>query len=387
MAGSAAAGPVTPAEPGAAGYRVEPARPSDDAAIRALLRSHPMDGTIRLTLEREPSVWLAAVVEGRRHHTVVLREPSSGRLVAMGSRAVRLAWVDGRPAWLGYLAQLRRLPEARAHRRTLAQGYAACEATRQADELAYDLTAIVSDNRAARRLLERGLPGLPVYRPWSELVTLTFPVGRRPRRPPGRVERGSEELLPAIAACLERNGRRYQFAPVWRPSDLGDPARCRGLSPGDFFVVRGSGGEGVVGCLALWDQRAFKQVVVRGYAPPLGRLRPLVNAFLRLRGRPRLPAPGRPLALAFLSHLAVDGDRPEVLVELTRAARAEAGVRGLDYLSLGLARDNPMLPAMRRAFPARELRSLLYLVHRRDAGADEVAVLDGRCCHVEVATL
>ena len=96
--------------------------------------------------------------------------------------------------------------------------------------------------------------------------------------------------------------------------------------------------------------------------------------------------PGSALALAFLSHLAVDADRPETAVALIAAARARAAARGVELLSLGLARGNPMLPAVRRAFPARELVSVLYLVHRPEA-APAIGALGGRCPHLEVAVL
>jgi len=51
-----------------------------------------------------------------------------------------------------------------------------------------------------------------------------------------------------------------------------------------------------------------------------------------------------------------------------------------------LAEANPMLPAVRRAFPARELRSVLYLVHPGDAAVGLVRPGDG-CPYVEAATL
>ncbi|MCP4661054.1 MAG: hypothetical protein GY856_37100, partial [bacterium] len=124
----------------------------------------------------------------------------------------------------------------------------------------------------------------------------------------------------------------------------------------------------------------------RGYAPSLERWRRLVNVALALGGRPRLPAPGRPLELAYLSHLAVDDDCAEVLIELIRAARHHSAGIDLDYLVTGLTAANPMLPALRRAFPARELASILYLVHRPGAAA-AIDELDGRLPHVEVATL
>ena len=347
-------------------WTVEAARPDDDPGLRELLRRRAMGGLIRLTLEREPCVWHAAAVEGERHHTVVARERATGKIVGLGSRAVRQVWVDGERARLGYLAQLRLAPELRAGRRLLAAGYRSCDRERREDELPYDLTSIVADNVAARRLLERGLPGLPRYHRLCRLVTLTLPTRRR-RLGSGVVRQAGEDQLPAIVQCLERNLSRYQYAPAWTEADLRSTSRSRGLKARDFLVVSDPADDGqVAGCAAIWDQRSFKQVVVRDYAPALRRFRPLLNLMLVVAGRPRLPPPGSSLDLAYLSHLAVDGDRPEVAVELIRAARHQAACRGLDYLALSLAESHPLLPAVRRAFPARELSSVLYLVGRGD---------------------
>ncbi len=391
---------------------METARPGDDAALRELLRGRAMDGLIRLTLEREPSFWHAAAVEGERHHTVIARDRATGRVLGMGSRAVREVWLDGERVKIGYLAQLRAAPGVPAGRRLLAAGYRSCDRRRQGDELPYDLTSIIADNAPARRLLERGLPGLPRYRSLCRLVTLTIPTSQKwnrretrslspgllPPSPSGRgvggegarvarvweggLREGSEALLPAIIQCLERNLRRYQFAPVWTEDDLRSATRTRGLEAADFLVIS-DGRVRITGCVAIWDQRSFKQVVVRGYAPALQRFRPLVNLCLAAAGRPRLPPPGSRLELAYLSHLAVDGDRPGVAVELLRAARREAGRRGLGYLALSLTEAHPLLPAIRRAFPARELESVLYLVHPGDATGPG----PGSCPHVEAATL
>ncbi len=383
-----------PAEtcPEGARLDVEAARPGDDDAIRELLRRRAMGGQIRLTLEREPSAWLAAGVEGEHHHTVVAREHATGRILGLGSRAVRDVWVDGERARMGYLAQLRLAPELPAGRRLLAAGYRSCDRHRRDDELPYDLTSIVTGNAPARRLLERGLPGFPRYQRLCRLVTLTIPTLRRsPLRGLKRlawsrersVQRATEATLPAIVQCLERNLRRYQFAPAWTEDDLRSTVRTRGLEATDFLIRSDRGGL-LTGCVAIWDQRGFKQVVVRGYAPALRRFRPLMNLLLVAARRPRLPPPGSVLELAYLSHLAVDGDRAGVAVELIRTARREAGRRGLDYLVLSFTESHPMLPAVRRAFPARELESILYLVRPSDSTIPEVGE---RCPYVEAAIL
>ncbi len=360
------------------------AGPADEPQCRALLRV-PMEGAVSLALEREPDSRVAASIEGDRHHTIVARDRSTGRLLGIGSRAVRRVWIDGRPQRLGYLGQLRRVPAMRGRMRLLAAAFAEMERTRRPDEVPYDLTSIASDNLPARRLLERGVAGLPVYRPLCDVDTMVIPASRRGfRRLPQGVSRGSEALVPRIADCLQRNLRRFRFAPVWTEDDLRSATRTRGLDLTDFFVIRR--GDRVTACLALWDQRRFKQVRVTGYAPGLKLVRPWLNAGLRMAGLPRLPAEGRVLDLGYLSHLAVDEDDPASLQALVDAARRAARQRGLGRLALGLTTVHPLRRQLQLPFGCREYRSRLYLVHDRSRRLPASA-LQGGAPHVEVGTL
>lgn len=400
-----ARGPV--AGGGAGRYRARLAGPEDEPGIRSLLRQ-PMEGEIRLALEREPDARLAAGIEGDRHFTMVV-EDAGGRIVAMGSRAVRTVWVDGEPARVGYVGQLRRDPSAAAAAGPILRaGYQVLASTREPDELPFDLTSIAADNRPARRLLERGLRGVPRYQPLGELVTCLVPTSgpvlrlssaarvlRRPRSA-GRLAASDPGTGPhpegvpdgrsvgEVVACLSRNLARRHLAPVWREDDLTSATRCRGLAPTDFRVVRGPGGE-VCGCAALWDQRAFKQTRIRGYSARLARLRPLLNPLLRLGGRPPLPPVGSTLALAYLSHVAVDGDDPEPFLALLDHARAEARARGIDWLVTGFVEGHPLLGPLLRAARPRTYRTILYAVGWTHGA--RVPELDASGLHVEPATL
>jgi hypothetical protein len=361
---------------------VDLARPEDDPEIRRLLRENPMDGAIRVSLEREPNAFLAAAVEGERHATVVARDPDTGRIVGMGTRAVWNAFVNGEPCRLGYLSQLRIDRAARGRRRLIAAGYAALRELRRPDETPFDLTSIIADNDAARRLLGKGVPGLPAYRELSRFVTLVLPAVRPRRgRAPVTIEPGVSERIPEIADCLVRNRRRFQVAPFFTAEELRSPERSRGLAPRDFRLALRNGE--VVGCLALWDQSGFKQAVVRGYAPSLARWRPWINRLPRSLGVPRLPDPGEALPHATISHVAVDGDDPDVFQALVETAHSEACARRYAYLVIGLAVGHPRLSWLERRFHPRRYESVLYTVDWDEGGA----ALDDRLPHVEVALL
>ena len=114
------------------------------------------------------------------------------------------------------------------------------------------------------------------------------------------------EDLPDIAFCLQRNNVHRQFAPIWREADLRDPGLMLGLRPSDFTVVDRDGRLSAV--VALWDQRPFKQSVIRDYKPWMRAARPVYNLLAPVLNMPRLPAVGQPVRAAWLSHLAVDQD-------------------------------------------------------------------------------
>jgi hypothetical protein len=400
---------------------IELAAPGDDPGLRRLLRENPLPGRIALSYEREPSYFRAAAVEGPHHQTVVARDEASGEVLGCANRSVRQLFVNGEVRPVGYMSQLRLHPRLRrglVQARCLARAWELYRELHRDGRAAFYLMSIVAGNERARRLLTSGLPGFPTVRACGRLVTSAIHLGR-PRRPlplaPGlRLARGGERLMPAIAACLARNGSRRQFAPHWTAETLCRPAHTPGLAPEDFFVViadsadsadsadianqrggrrepqerggRGERGERVVGCLAAWDQSAVKQTVVRGYSGALAHWRKPLNLLAPLTGLPRLPAPGTELRSCFASHRAVDGDSGAVFAALLRAVYNHAALRRHRYLTLCLGESDPWRAVLRRyrTFP---YPSELYLAAWEQEGQAAADRVDGRLPGVEAALL
>jgi hypothetical protein len=355
-----------------------------EACVRRLLADTPTDGWIRLSLEREPDAFAAPAVMGRCHGTIIARDTRSGEPVGMCEWSARESYVDGEVQLLAYLGALRVAPPYRHRIRVIKGGF---EAVRRLlhgkSATAYALTAIAAENTAALRLLGANLPGMPRYQALESFST--FALRPRPATAAaGRVERASARDLPAIAVRLARSYRDTQFAPAWSARDLADPVRCRGLRAEDFLVVRH--GPGLAGCVALWDQSAFKQTIVRGYAGRLGSLRPLVNLAGGIIGLPRLPAVGEPLRQVYLSHLAVEGDDAGLFRALIDAGLAQARGRGFALALTGLASRHPLAAVLKRHYRPREYRALLHLVQWDDRHACAAAV-SSRMPHVEIAVL
>jgi len=341
------------------------ATPADDPDLRRILRETPFDGNISLSFEREPDYFCAADIEGPFHQTMVVCETDSGKIMGMGDRSIRPLWVNGQPTQVGYFSGFRARDEYRrglALARFTQQGFRYYHQLHTDGRAPFYIISIVADNQPARRLLTAGLKGLPRLQEYTHMTTYAIHP-TQPKRdlplPRGlQLIHGSREWIPAIVDCLERNGMRKQFAPHWTVETLLSPLTPHLVIEDFFLAVDGSGC--VAGCLALWDQNAFKQTVVRGYAGLYKRFRKAINLLAPLGGWPSLPNVGTRLNQAFACFLALDGDDPDVFATLLRAIYNEAARRRYSYLLLGLPETSPLGRIVKGYHPL-EYISQIYL--------------------------
>ncbi len=364
-----------------AGFRFALATPDDEPEVRALVGSLAMPGTVSVRFEREPDYGLGTTIQGDPCHVLIARHVPDGALAAVAVRAERRVWLGGELARVAYIGQIRVAPAFRG--RWLMQR-AALEVSQLHDPGLPYLGVIAADNPVALGTLTGPRrPGSPQVRRVARLVSLAFLVhGRFAGRPRLPVEPVTEGRLEEVAAFLRRVGPRRDLFPVVEADELRDGRTYRHLRPEDLAIVRRDGE--IVGVLGSWDQSAYKQDVVAGYAPRLARLRPGYDLLARgLGGRP-LPRPGERIRTAFGCLRCLVDDDPDVLAALLWAARRRAGEQGQDFLMLGFDEGDQQL---------RHLPRWLRVTYRSDVflgwyGTDDpTARLDGRPLHVEVATL
>ena len=341
-----------PSRRGGASIRFALATAADDAPIRRLLRENPLRGAITVSFEREPEYFRGSTLAGGSERTVVAFEDD--RLVCMGRCTVRPCWLNGEIRRVGYLGELRLDVRARRRTRLLRGGYEFFHATQRSAPADFYFTSIAADNARARRVLERGIPGLPRYDFLAELTTLLIPTSRCRRH--GALE----PAAPAeISDFLNICGQRVHLAAVWGADRLALLTR-QDLLP-ELFLVHRRGGTIVAGG-AIWDQRGFRQTVVRGYAPALRFARPLLNAFAGIAGGPKLPPRGAVVAHAFLSPFAVEAVNDSELRDVVDEFGWAAAQRGIEFLITSFPSDHPHVNTLRRMYWCRAYVTRLYRV-------------------------
>ncbi len=376
----------------------EPATPADDAALRRVFARNGMEGDIEVSFRREPSFFLATSAQGDEAQVIACRDTRTGQIVGVGTRALRPGFLNGEIHPLGYLADLRLdapyrgggllLTAYRTLRRLHADGRARLY-----------FTVIAEGNRTALQALAAGSRALPPYRDMGRLLSPAVNLLRRKPAVKGdsRVVRGCPELLPEIAACLDRNMARRQLAPPLgsmleaqcgpeaapRAGSGGPPPRLPDLSLDDLYVALR--GDRVVGVLGRWDQGRYKQTVVERYRGKVRLLRPAYNAGARLLGLPRFPEPGVPIRSFYASLIAVDEDDTDVFRSLLRRLYNDHVGGPYAYFLAGLHERDPLAPVLRE-YTLTPYAGRLFAVHYED-GEALFRSLDGRVPYVELAML
>jgi hypothetical protein len=368
-------------------YRFELATPADDLDLRQILAATPMEGRISVAFHREPSWFGGAVVDGRSRQVVACRDTRTGRIIGFGCRSIRDVYLNGLPGVVGYLSQLRVLPD---HRNVglVARGFSFFRDLHKDGQVGFYLTTIAAGNETAEKVLTSGRAGLPRYHPAGAYHTVALPLRRGERTIPTsaklRVRPARPDDLPVIVAFLAATGPRRQFFPVVRADDFSNPeGLMRGLAL-DWLLLAEFDGR-LVGTLAGWDQHGDRQCVVQAYNGWLGVMRPVYNTWALLSRNQILPPPGKPLRYLMGALLVVVEDDPEVFTALLEALRGKAATGPWSHLLLGLHESDPLARYARRRQSACYV-TRVYLVDWPHGGEARNA-LDGRSPYLEAGSL
>jgi hypothetical protein len=255
------------------------------------------------------------------------------------------------------------------------------DADGQAD---YYLTTIAADNLTAVGLLTSGRAGLPTYHRVGTYHTLAISAARAQRAAPGAgaitTRSATAADLPAILDFLRNQAARYEFLPAYSEADFGPQATTFHGLPWERISLA-EDATGLVGTLAVWDQRPFKQVVVQSY-PWWWRLaRRPYNVYAQLRGTPRLGVPGETLPCLAAALVAVAPDHPGMFAALLQHAARQ--VAPGDYLLVGLAESDPLLGAA-RPLADHTYDTGIYLVTWKP---DRLPILNDRPLYLELGCL
>ena len=341
-------------------YRI--ARIEDDATIRKMLAEGDMDSWVSASLEREPSYFAGCNLMGE---SVAMLAVEDGTPVGLYCCDTMPVYLHGVPVRACYLGGLRVTRKARGRLLLLKGGFGSIPRLVPAvKEAAIVFTSVAEENLTARRLLETNLKGMPEYSFMGEMCMYAVSTRRGKNR--GLFERARDTDADELAFFFGSMVSQYDLSPVLTKERLLSerPAHGRLI---DSFLVGRKGGK-IVSCVAVWDQRHFKQIVIRGYRPVLNRFRKLYNCWATFHGRQELPAVGEQLQQVFLSFIAFDEKTVGGLIALLEEALYVAYEQGAKTALFSLPGLHDGCGAIGRKFGAVVYKTRIEQVSLNDYG-------------------
>lgn len=353
----------------------------DDKALREMLSQNSMDSWVNLSFEREPSYFDAQNIMGESY-TMVAIDTNTNSYVGMYTCTYMDMYINGDIQEVAYLRELR-LDEAYRNKiRILKNGYKSLRTLlpKKETEPLY-ITSVASQNTKARRVLEAGLKGMPTYISLAKMNTLIFSSSFIPEQK--RLKQATKQDIARILKFYNDHMASYQFAPCVSEQWMNTLPAKTGLSIDDFYIVEDEGGN-IEACLALWDQRAFKQSVIKGYKTPLRQLRPLYNFFAMLSTRVLLPQINSMLGQIYISFFVCQND--ELQLDIIKEAAQLAKSKGASSCILGLSAGHPNSDVLKKRLKADIYETDIELVNL-DANKATLILDKERLIQPEVALL
>lgn len=304
-----------------------------------LLEDNPMQGWINTALTRQPSYCEGQHYFGDEQAFLAEEEQES---IGCYQLTTHQGFINGELRPLGYLNSLRVAQAYRHKIRIIKAGFEHLQHTIALPMHCY--TSIASDNLEARRLLEKGIKGLPRYEYLGELCTLVISKRR------GKATKCWQTVnAKAWLDFYQQQACQYQLAPY-----VSEPWFTQStLTPLAYM-----NNETIAACAVLWQQQSFKQVKVMRYHPVIKVLRPFYNLYSVLTKRPCLPKIKQTLPQTFLAFF--QNTQLDHTINLIADALARCPT---PLLTLSLSVDNPQCDQIINAFKPFVYKTCIYRVH------------------------
>lgn len=366
-------------------FAVRDARPADNAGLIELAASCAMAGELTLRIDRSPDFLALNRLEGDCWRVGVAER--GGRIVGCVAFSERTVFVNGLKIRTGYIGDLKVHPDHRSTTIADALSMWAGEACATLPPRSPVLITVLAGNRAMERRLS-GPRGVPRFNKIATVRTHSISIlwkrGRSSRWGANAIDTvpAAWTDLPEMAELWNRVARKRQLASAMTAKTLAEwIRRAPGLDISSYLLARSRSGE-LLGFMAVWDQRLFKQLTVLGYSPRMAIARKVFNFFAAIIGAKPLPPAGSPLSCATIVHVCVPADRIRVLRALLIDAHNELRNTDCSVMNIGLDVSDPLSAALRAMF-AQPTDVNAYLMAERSGVSPEV--LDARPVHYEIA--
>ncbi|MDZ4667671.1 MAG: hypothetical protein SGJ00_07285 [bacterium] len=342
--------------------KIRAATLADNDALCELCE-HGMAGNIDLALERNPNFFAGSYVQCEEPEVFVC-EAANLNVVGVFSIGSRRVWLHGAVKTIRYLSDLR-LDEHTQRAKAL---FFICDFINKEGFLKGNLaqTIVFEGNAAMHRviaLLNERAKKHPSYQYFKQGVYVSTLLNLKNKaafvKQQYRLSRATKLDIKRMNDFMEREARLRPFFPYYVIGENQTPY-TNGLHLGDYYIAENE--HEILGIGAVWDQGAFKQTRVKGYASLYKILRPFHNLWVYFMGGFSLPAAGEIMPYLNLHGVLIKNNDAAVFKALLNQILADYRSSPYSYLLCGMDENSLLMPAFNSYVSKRSIRGNHYLV-------------------------
>jgi hypothetical protein len=356
---------------------------ADSREILEILEEGYYKGNISLLYTRREDAYASLMREGEEVTIITCRDTKEDKIAAIALVAIRNLYINGKKKRVGFLSSLKARGEYRQVFHFLHHGYAYFKDIYRQKKLPFYLMTVLEDNDYAIKLFAKRRTFMPNHYGLGTYAVHAFKTGLKTKYVPGfAFKRCTTEEFPEVLAFLNGKGKSQQFFPVLQAQDFQVGSRY-GLQAHDFYALRDKDNH-ILAAGAVWDQKEYKQYLVKGYKGIYKCLSP-ISSLLPIFGYPHmLSKAGTVLNFFTLSFWAVKDDNPAYFNRFIRLiSQANQAYR---FFVLGMHEDNTLKEAL-NGIPHFSYRSKIFLADWDKSGHAMSQLDRQRVTYLECGTL
>jgi len=332
------------------------AKPTDDDAIRQLLSEIPLDGTLKIRFQREPSFFKSIDAQGIPNQTVV--GTIDGKVMAVASQNLQKVYINGIEKTLGYISNLRFHPNAR-NGISLIKGIRYFEEQSGLFSVDFHYATLIEKDIKIHKILASNRPRIPKFYDYGKVITYAIPLGKtKTKAKPDQtfqIKLSDEQLMPEILNFLNREGKQKNLFPMLD----GNNYDLSLLGSSEFFVAYKN--NEIVGVCSVSDLSHYKQYILEDYTLGFGLIRVPLNWFLALKKLHPIPSKNKEIKIATLGFIVVKNNQTEVFKSLVDNIYSTYSGTKFRFLTIALHQKDKLNNRLQN-FPKIKYTSRLYLV-------------------------
>jgi ribosomal protein S18 acetylase RimI-like enzyme len=295
----------------------------------------------------------------------------------------RKVYIQGKPAPIGYIGDLKVLPDFRIGKIASSLIDASLKECWEmsGEEVPIYCTVLAGNSPVEKRAM--GFDGLPAFKKVAALrvSSISFLWKKKPRAEGISIRDATSSDLDAMLKLWQEVAPTRQLAPYFtRESFKKWIENSPNLGYSAYRLALGPDGS-LLGFVALWNQDCFKHMRVTRYSFQLKIVRFFMNLIAPLIGATPLPPEGGELRYLTAVNICVRPDRVDVLRALLYHCYNENRGKGYAFFSVGLDEKDPLNAALNGLMP----QPMFVNVWMTDPKSGAAPQFDERPFHYEIA--